>query len=294
MYKIFIDMKKMVTLSESQLSSLIKTIINEIGIAGEGDRYFNNKDVTTKKISSKVYKLSKLLFSVRNKAWDDSIAKTLFNNESDMLYLSLAIFSWVKKHPSYNLTFLKCAIAGVIRESKGSVLSYFNPKEIFGVVNNLFGGNSSQGYAQMQPSVAKKYGINFKSLYTLEGSLNAIYKLYSTDYIKAKKYYNGNYVTMNINGKLTKIPAINNDAALHMTVASYNAGDTILNSWCQTNDPKLGNICSTGKPNTTLKTYKNKPIPNYFPNVGGVYKYIPQYRSLFNSLSFLTKSMLQE
>jgi hypothetical protein len=76
-----------------------------------------------------------------------------------------------------------------------------------------------------------------------------------------------------------------------MTIAAHNAGSGILNNWCETNLPGIANKCSEpqrvpdkSKPKKIAITKKNKKIDNYFPNIGGVHKYTPQFRKSFDKL----------
>jgi hypothetical protein len=94
---------------------------------------------------------------------------------------------------------------------------------------------------------------------------------------------------MFINGSLVEKDALDNDAALHMSVAAHNAGEGIINRWCMTNMQSVANLCSVKerKPYDDGKiavTDKSKPIKNYFPNIGNVHNYIPQFRTAYNEL----------
>jgi hypothetical protein len=245
--------------------------------------------------------VSNLLFTARDHAWPETITKKISNTKVDTVLLAGALFSWIKKNPSYDPTLLKCAISMIFRESKGSDTSFLHPKEILGAIDNLFGGNRSQGYAQIQPKVAKEHGIDVSALYTREGSIDAAYKMTYDSYFKARKFYSGPTVTVFKDNKLVQIPALNGDAALHMAVASHNAGVGIIDKWCETTIAGIANPCSVDsrkpwekeKPTVVAKTHKDKPIPNYFPNKGGVHGYMPQIITSFNELNNLPNLLKQ-
>lgn len=295
-------MKKIVRLTEYELINLIeKTLIESLKMDGNENllseiliepEYKEEKPNYNKTLGNKVNNLAKSLFYARNNSWGQSTFKTFFNDFQDMIYLGIALLNWKSNNPNYNPVLLKCAISGIFRESKGSLPQLLRPKELLGAIHNLFGGEHSQGYAQIQPNVAKQYGIDPMSLYSLRGSLEALYKMFLTNYNTAKKYYSGNFVTIYKNGTLVKIPALNRDAALHMAVATHNAGLGILGDWCETNLKNIANKCNitkrkpypNDKPNLFAYTKKNKKIPNYFPNKGGVHNYMPQFIKCFNSL----------
>jgi hypothetical protein len=237
--------------------------------------------------------LVNVLFAARNASWNDGAPKKLFNKKSSIKDFATAIISWAKKNKNFNPILLKVAISTIFRESKGEgAMLYLNPKEVLGFLHNIFyGGDHSQGYAQIRPATAKQYGIDMNSLYTFAGSLDAVYKMLLKNYQTAKKYYSGPTVTIYNDNKLTKIPAIDSNAALHMTIASHNTGSGILNNWCETNLPNIANKCSENlrvpdksKPKEIATTKKNKKIDNYYPNIGGVHKYTPQFRKSFDQL----------
>lgn len=240
-----------------------------------------------------VIDIANILYDARDKAWVHTWKKDLANNWTDMYVYALNLVEWAKSNSNYrNDEKLLKGITGLLmRESKGTDLSFLNPKEIIGAVTNIFGDDRSQGFGQIKPSVAKQYGITNENLYSYIGSLNGIGKILSTDYEKAKNYYRGPTVTIFENNVLKKIPAIAGDAAFHMALAAYNANaDKVLKNWCQTNIPGLANPCDVPKiveDGKVRVTDKNKPIPNYFPNIGDVHKYMPEIQNLYNGLATL-------
>lgn len=235
--------------------------------------------------------IAKILYNARDKAWVHTWKKDIANNFTDMYVYAVNFVKWAKANSSFiNDEKLLRGVAGLLmRESKATPLTFLNPKEIIGALTNIFGDDRSQGFGQIKPSVAKQYGITNENLYSYIGSLNAISKILSSDYQKAKNYYRGPTVTIFENNALKKVPAIGNDAALHMALAAYNANaDKVLKNWCQTNVPGLANPCNVPRVEEDGKvriTDKTKPIPNYFPNIGNVHSYMPEIRNLYNNLA---------
>jgi len=237
--------------------------------------------------------IAKILWDARNNSWGSGVSKTIFNNFSDTIPITTALISFVKTNKNFDPKILKAAVSLIFRESKGSS-TYINlkPKEVLGFIHNFFGGNHSQGYAQIQPSVAKQYGIDVNSLYTVIGSLKAAYTMLSKNYNYAKKFYSGPQVTVFKNGRLVKKQAIDGDAALHLAVAAHNGGLGLIGKWCETNVKDIANKCdiTSRKPYDNYivaTTNKSKIIPNYFPNKGNVHSYMPQFIKCYNSLSSL-------
>jgi len=250
-------------------------------------------------------KLVDILDNARSLSWDDGIKKTLFNNRNDVIEFGEAIVSWAKKN-NYEPLLLKAAVTLIFRESKGSPVVQLMPKELLGRFSNLVGGlpgeksdtkaDHSQGYAQIKPSTAKRYNIDMDSVYTYYGSFDAIYKMLLINYTNAKKLYTGGEVQIfDTKKNLVKIPALGNNAAVHMAIAAHNAGEGIINSWCETNIKGIANLCKIksrkpfkdSNPKLVAVTNDSKKIQNYFPNVGGVHGYMPQIKSCFDALSEL-------
>jgi hypothetical protein len=281
-------------ITESQL----KVIVNEQSMGGGFSPQFQ-----TSELSNVIYpkpdmrkgfqQLVSVLSNSRSSGWGSGAAKTLFNSSRDLVDVATTLITWALKNRSYDPKILKAALTTLFRESKASPSMVFaQPKEILGFLSNIFGGDHSQGFAQIKPSTAKRYNISMKSLYTYAGSLDAAYKMVMNDYLNAQKYYNGSIVTVFENGKLVQKPAIGNDAALHMAIASHNAGSGIIGDWCETNIKNIANKCNVksrtpdkNNKNIVAITNPNKKILNYFPNIGGVHKYMPQFKKYYNSLS---------
>jgi len=241
-------------------------------------------------------KICDILYNARNKSWAEGFAKSMFNNYGDTIPIAAALMHLMKKNPSINPKMLKGATMLLFRESKGSAVNIINPREVLGFIHNIFGGNHSQGYAQIQPKTAKEYGIDMKSLYTVEGSLEAAIKMLESNYRKAKQFYSGSEITKYKNGKLVKEKAVDGDAALHLALAAHNAGSGIINKWCETNCENIANPCSVVERDALdtgvmCRTKKNKVIPNYFPNKGKVHGYMPQSINCYNLLSALPANL---
>jgi len=252
-------------------------------------------------------KLIDVLYKARNLSWDAGIKKTLFNDKNDVVELGGAVIDWVKKN-DYEPLLLRATVTLLFRESKGSPVVQLMPKELLGRFSNWIGGwdlpgekfdskgDHSQGYGQIKPSTAKRYNIDMDSVYTYYGAFDAIYKMLSINYTNAKKLYTGGVVQIfDTKKNLVKIPALGNNAAIHMAIAAHNAGEGIINSWCETNIKGIANLCriksrqpfKKSNPNLVAVTNNSKKIQNYFPNIGGVHGYMPQIKSCFDALSEL-------
>jgi len=252
-------------------------------------------DPKTFQYPTKFLELEAILDYARDITWAEGLKKTLFQNKSDIRNLAIAVLAWTEKNKGYNPQLLQAAITQIFRESKGSSTSFISPKEALGFILNLFGENHSQGYAQIQPSTAKEFGIDMNSLYTYGGSIDALYKMLSSNYKKAQRFYSSNLITIYDNGQLRQVNALGGDAALHMAVAAHNAGSGIINKWCETNIKGIAAPCSkeftTPYKDDKVKaiTNKSKTIENYFPNIGGVHKYMPQFRRAFDAMNNIGK-----
>jgi hypothetical protein len=277
-------MKKVITLTESDLVILIKRIVNENGV---------NKSLIFEEDSEKLFNsLVKVIYDSRENTWNSS-TKFITSNRQDIAILCMELVNWVKKNKSFDPNLLIATICIILRESKGTSFSFAHPKEIGGAIMNFFGGDSSQGYGQVKPSVAKSYGIDPSQFDSMYGSIDGVYRMLLKNYESAKKYYSGNFITKNINGKYKKESALNNDAALHMAIAVHNGGLGILGNWCETNLPTIANKCNINsrqpypedQKDLWAITNKKKPIQNYFPKKGSLYSYMPEVIQNFKSFS---------
>jgi hypothetical protein len=281
------------TPSQPQKSSLQPTMNTKSGTY--------NSTTKTSNSDPSFNELVNILFNARNVSWDEGVTKTLFNRKSDIEELASALIKWSKKNGGYDPKLFKAIVTFIFRESKGSSFQVNNPKEILGRIHNFFGGDHSQGYGQFKPSTAKKYGIDMSKQYELDGSLDALYKMTNVNYQNAKKFYGGPTITVSENKKYKEIPAIGGDAALHLTIAAHNAGEGIIDQWCETNIPGIANKCSEAKrqpyedsrPDIVAVTDKTKRIKNYFPNIGDVHTYMPQFVKAYQGLANLPKVISQ-
>jgi hypothetical protein len=320
---IYYNMSKIIKLTESDVINLIKKVIKEQNkdpfvydkrqLTADADstkvniQAYNPKSGKVQTIPSSsqreqrglfignLPKISGIIWNARNASWGSSVAKTIFNTKGSTDVLAYTLMSWVSKNKNFDHNILKASISTILRESKGSAGTFIHYKEVLGFLDNLINNaNHSQGYAQIQPATAKQYNIEMSSLYTMEGSFEAVYRMLSTNYNAAKKYYSGDFVTKFNNGKLIKEKALGDDAALHLAVSAHNAGTGILGKWCQTNMENIANKCNIKErdPYDNGKiaiTDTSKPIDNYFPNKGGLHNYIPQFKKSFDLLSEIPK-----
>jgi len=322
---IYKDMSKIIKLTESDIVKIVKKVLNEqkkdplrfdtsqLYSDAESTRvdikpFYDPKTGKSVKPQSSVQRtvpktffvghlkaISEVIWDARNKSWDQSTAKTLFNNKMSTDALAYALLSWTSKNKNFNKKLFVAAISIILRESKSSAGTYLHYKEILGFIDNLFfGANHSQGFAQIQPKTAKEHNIALTDLYTLEGSFDAAYKILSSNYNTAKNYYSGNFITKFDNGKLIQERALGDEAALQMAVVAHNAGTGILGKWCETNIPNIANKCNEKERNPfkddrVAITNTSKPIQNYFPNKGGSHNYIPQFKKSFDNLQGITK-----
>lgn len=315
-------MSKKIIFTESQIRRIIDNQINEQGAPSaqltQSPAIKRDALQPTMNVQSGTYNttttafdkgfddLCKILSNARNVSWADGIKKTITSSESDIKDFAESIILWTKRN-KYDPKLLKAAIGIIFRESKASSYSFLNPKEWIGKFENavgmpdinvfgknIGGHNHSQGYAQIQPSTAKQYGIDMSKQGTFIGSLDGAYKILSVNYQKALKFYKGPNITLFQDNKYLQVPGLDNDAALYMAVAAHNAGAGLINSYCQTNVVGLANPCNVKSrtlENQNLITNPNKPINNYFPNVGGVHKYMPQFKKCFDALASVPNAL---
>lgn len=243
----------------------------------------------------KIMSLTNNIWKSRDVSWGDSLAKSILgNNKLGMFNLAAAIFLLQdKQNPSVEM--LSVVVSLILRESKGeTAFTQLHPKEIGAWINNyFFGGDSSRGYAQIQPSLAREYGIDPEKVETMTGSVNALYKIMTSRYnLAVKRGYKGDTVTIwNSETKtFIKIPAIGSDAALHAAMASHNGGAGLIQKWCKTNKLGLAAPCnSTNFKNDGRITNNNQPIQNYIPRIqsgGGAdtVTYMTQAIKSFNNI----------
>lgn len=178
----------------------------------------------------------------------------------------------------YNLTILKAALGIIGREStygQGTRYNLYYLPKLFGAMFN-----TSLGPAQMKPTTASELGMLDKlkdNILTTKGSIIAVYRFLIRSYKRAKEM-----------GYSTTSPSVNfkngtGNAALDISIGSYNIGLYKIFKYCETNDPNIKKNCNlAGKtvnsdndvvknPSPGEKIFKvtNKYVPNYLPNIKG-------------------------
>ncbi len=137
----------------------------------------------------------------------------------------------------------------------------------------------SMGIAQMTPDVAKKYNVDLNALMTMSGSLYAACRYLKDLYEQNKKNYSEKSPSVIIDkGNLINNPSSTGNSVMDAAIISYNLGaERLQNKYCQTDNPGYAApVNSPGgvylpfpkeKPDFKLRVLKDKPIPNYLPNI---------------------------
>ena len=182
----------------------------------------------------------------------------------------------------YDKTFLKAALGVIGRESSFASGLRYNITSPLKIAASFFGSDTSIGPAQMKKSTSDDLKLK-ESITTLRGSLIAVYKYLLRSYEIAK---NMGYQTNSPSSNFTKGTG---NAALDITIASYNIGVGRIKKYCSTDDPSIKRSCSDagkiveqsviGAPNMGVTTQKstpkvkktkykvsNKVALNYLPN----------------------------
>jgi hypothetical protein len=161
--------------------------------------------------------------------------------------------------------FLKVALGIIGRESHYASGVRYNTYGTLKNVWDFFGGDASHGPAQMTPKTAKDLGVDV-DITSDEGALYAAYKYLFRSYNEA---INVGYTTgpSNVNGGT-------GNAALDISIASYNTGLNVIKKWCKTNDKNINAPCDS--PNKQYKPYPNDK-PNYILTVSSqeIKNYVP-------------------
>lgn len=159
----------------------------------------------------------------------------------------------------YDKEFLKASFSVLGRESSyGSGLRY-NITAPLKTIADFFGAGSSLGPAQMKSKTAKELGVSEDSILTVEGAVIAVYKYLKRSYEIAKR-----------NG-YTSSPSVNfkngtGDAALDISIASYNLGIEKIVKYCDTDNPNLKKPCELSGKRIDGLLVSNKHAKNYLPN----------------------------
>jgi len=159
----------------------------------------------------------------------------------------------------YDKKLLKASLGIIGRESSdasGMRYDILNPIKKLG---SFFGADTSIGPAQMKAGTAKELGVSEESISTMEGAVIAVYKYLKRSYDIAKgKGYTNSPSTNFKNGT--------GDAALDISIASYNAGIEKIDRYCETSDPSVKKSCTlAGRKVDNLLVSKSQVI-NYLPN----------------------------
>jgi hypothetical protein len=159
----------------------------------------------------------------------------------------------------YDKTFLKAAFSVMGRESSyGSGLRYniTNPVKRLA---SFFGSKTSIGPAQMKLDTARGLGVEEDSITSVQGAVTAVYKYIDRSYKIAKQ--NGYTSSPSSNFKYGT-----GDAALDISIASYNLGIQKITKYCETSDPKVKKSCKLAGRKIDGILVSNKNIVNYLPN----------------------------
>lgn len=294
--------KNSITTIEDKIESLTgRTTADDDSIMGTIKTAFSSTVQDIKSKATAIIELSSILYGARSAIWNPGLMKTILNVPLDMIELTLALIEFSTKNPGYDDKILMGAISILFRESKANyVVSYVNPKEILAWADNhlkIAGGNHSTGYAGIKPSLAKQFGFSLSEIETLLGSLNAAYTLIDSNYNTAiQKDFDTDNESVQVYDKktkqLTNTPAIGNNPCLHVALAAHN-GESVLEKYCETDTPGLATACSIEQrkhpqiANKIIRTYQDRPIKNYFANIGsspGTHNYIKNVAKAYNYL----------
>lgn len=194
-----------------------------------------------------------------------------------------SISQLIKK--GYNPLLLKAALGMIGREtSYGNSLRY----KILSPLKNIgayLGFDTSAGLAQMKNSTKESLNIK-EDINTVTGALIAIYKFLDRSY---KKAIQEGYSTSQPS---TTPKTSTGNAALDISIASYNIGFGRIVKYCKTDDPNIKRPCSkagkiveqsvVGAPNMGVTGQKSNPndnvkktkfkvsnelVKNYLPNI---------------------------
>jgi hypothetical protein len=161
---------------------------------------------------------------------------------------------------NYNKLFLKASLGIIGRESDFGESNRFKFRNPLKALYGALGGNTSVGYAQVQPETAKQYGLELSDLLLASGSLDVTYRILQDNYNKALKV---GYTT----GPSVNLKDGTGNSALDMAISGHNLGPTKITKYCKTNNPQINRPCDLAGTTTSdgLKVSKQY-VQNYIPN----------------------------
>jgi hypothetical protein len=170
----------------------------------------------------------------------------------------LSVNDLIKKN--YNKLFLKASLGIIGRESDFGESNRFKFRNPLKALYGALGGNTSVGYAQVQPETAKQYGLELSDLLLASGSLAVTYRILQDNYNKALKV---GYTT----GPSVNLKDGTGNSALDMAISGHNLGPKKITKYCKTNNPQINRPCDLAGTTTSdgLKV-SNQYVQNYIPN----------------------------
>lgn len=179
---------------------------------------------------------------------------------------------------------IKAALGIIGRESSYGQSTRFKLLSPLKNIGAFFGFNTSAGLAQMKNSTKESLKIK-EDINTVSGALIAVYKFLDRSYKKAQQ-----------EGYSTSQPSTTpkgstGNAALDISIASYNIGYGRIIKYCKTDDPNIKRPCTMagkvvkeqsviGAPNMGVTSQKDNPndrqtkykvsnelVKNYLPNI---------------------------
>jgi hypothetical protein len=262
--------KKNIRLTESELTDLIKKIINEQYLQAPGTFSYAYQKPLPQKYTCTTPELSaaaQYTISHGVNSFYVKYALGILGRESDFGKV-MGKFG-IKAAPEYIMNKMSEVIPGF------KSLLQWGAKKVFNKDNWV----PSMGVAQMTPDVAKKYNVNLEQLMSVSGSLLATSKYLIDLYKDLQKYYDSNQPSKIIfNKQLINNPSSSGNAALDAAIMSYNLGSSkFKKKYCKTNSTEYLAPCNTpngiyrpfpnDKPNFKLKVYPNQVIENYIPTI---------------------------
>lgn len=170
----------------------------------------------------------------------------------------LSVNNLIKKN--YNKLFLKASLGIIGRESDFGESNRFKFRNPLKILYGALGGNTSVGFAQVQPETAKQYGLDLTDLSMASGSLDITYRLLQDNYNKALKV---GYTT----GPSVNFKDGTGNSALDMAISAHNLGPQKITKYCKTSDPKINRPCDlAGKTTSEGLKVSNQYVQNYIPN----------------------------